>query len=141
MAMIRLDIPGLILYGGSIDAGHYHGRDVTIQDVNEAIGAWSSEFFCSSTSPVASSTTMTRAEFNGTSAQAAWALSKARPARRACNRRRGDDRAEVFTRGVSTGLAVAERVLRPARCRGHRIQGVPRESVHGPVAATESGAR
>jgi dihydroxy-acid dehydratase len=39
MALARLDIPGLVLYGGSIDAGKFHGQDVTIQDVFEAVGA------------------------------------------------------------------------------------------------------
>ncbi len=39
MAMARLDIPSVILYGGSIMPGHYKGEDVTIQDVYEAIGA------------------------------------------------------------------------------------------------------
>ena len=39
MALLRLNIPGVILYGGSILPGHYHGRDLTIQDVFEAIGA------------------------------------------------------------------------------------------------------
>jgi dihydroxy-acid dehydratase len=39
MALARLKIPGLILYGGTIAAGKYHGKDVTIQDVYEAIGA------------------------------------------------------------------------------------------------------
>ncbi len=40
MALARLDIPGLALYGGSILPGSYQGRDVTIQDVFEAIGAY-----------------------------------------------------------------------------------------------------
>ncbi len=39
MAMIRLNIPGILLYGGSIDAGRFKGRDVSIGDVYEAIGA------------------------------------------------------------------------------------------------------
>lgn len=39
MALARLDIPGLMLYGGSIAPGRYDGRDVTIQDVFEAVGA------------------------------------------------------------------------------------------------------
>ncbi len=39
MAMARLDIPGLVLYGGTIAAGVYRGKDVTIQDVFEAVGA------------------------------------------------------------------------------------------------------
>ena len=39
MALARLDIPGLVLYGGTIAAGSYDGKDVTIQDVYEAIGA------------------------------------------------------------------------------------------------------
>src|SRR5436190_6669010 len=39
MALARLDIPGLILYGGSIAPGRFQGRDVTIQDVFEAVGA------------------------------------------------------------------------------------------------------
>jgi dihydroxy-acid dehydratase len=39
MALLRLNVPGLILYGGSILPGHYQGRDLTIQDVFEAIGA------------------------------------------------------------------------------------------------------
>jgi dihydroxy-acid dehydratase len=38
MAIARLDIPALMLYGGSIAPGQYHGRDVSIQDVYEAIG-------------------------------------------------------------------------------------------------------
>src|SRR3982750_221490 len=39
MALARLDIPGLILFGGSIAPGRFEGRDVTIQDVFEAVGA------------------------------------------------------------------------------------------------------
>ena len=39
MALARLDIPGLIIYGGSIAPGRWHDRDVTIQDVFEAVGA------------------------------------------------------------------------------------------------------
>ncbi|MDX2163009.1 MAG: dihydroxy-acid dehydratase [bacterium] len=40
MALIRLDIPSLMLYGGSIAPGHYQGRDITIQEVFEAMGAY-----------------------------------------------------------------------------------------------------
>ena len=39
MALIRLDVPGLVLYGGSIMPGRWRGRDVTVQDVYEAVGA------------------------------------------------------------------------------------------------------
>jgi dihydroxy-acid dehydratase len=39
MALARLDLPGLVLYGGTIAAGNFRGKDVTIQDVYEAIGA------------------------------------------------------------------------------------------------------
>jgi dihydroxy-acid dehydratase len=39
MALIRLNVPSLILYGGSIAPGHFKGRDVTVGDVYEAIGA------------------------------------------------------------------------------------------------------
>ena len=39
MALARLDIPGVMLYGGSIAPGEFHGRHITIQDVYEAIGA------------------------------------------------------------------------------------------------------
>jgi len=39
MALLRLNVPGVVLYGGSIMPGRYQGRDVTIQDVYEAIGA------------------------------------------------------------------------------------------------------
>jgi dihydroxy-acid dehydratase len=39
MALARLDIPGVILYGGSIAPGRFKNRDVTIQDVFEAVGA------------------------------------------------------------------------------------------------------
>jgi dihydroxy-acid dehydratase len=38
MALARLDVPSLMLYGGSILPGHWRGKDVTIQDVFEAIG-------------------------------------------------------------------------------------------------------
>jgi len=40
MALARLDIPGLALYGGSIAPGHLESRDLTIQDVFEAVGAY-----------------------------------------------------------------------------------------------------
>jgi dihydroxy-acid dehydratase len=39
MALARLDLPGLVLYGGTIAPGNYHGKNVTIQDVFEAVGA------------------------------------------------------------------------------------------------------
>ena len=39
MALLRLNVPGLVLYGGSILPGHYKGRDITVQDVFEAVGA------------------------------------------------------------------------------------------------------
>ena len=40
MALCRLDLPGLVLYNGSIAPGRFRGRDVTIQDVFEAVGAY-----------------------------------------------------------------------------------------------------
>src|SRR5205807_3702510 len=39
MALARLNVPGLVLYGGSIAPGQFNGRSVTIQDVFEAVGA------------------------------------------------------------------------------------------------------
>jgi dihydroxy-acid dehydratase len=39
MALARLDVPGLVLYNGSIAPGRFQGHDVTIQDVFEAVGA------------------------------------------------------------------------------------------------------
>ena len=42
MALARLNIPGLMLYGGSIKPGHYKGAEVTIQQVFEAVGAFAS---------------------------------------------------------------------------------------------------
>ena len=38
MALARLDVPAVMLYGGSINPGRFQGRDVTIQDVFEAVG-------------------------------------------------------------------------------------------------------
>jgi dihydroxy-acid dehydratase len=40
MALCRLDVPSLMLYGGSIMPGHYRGEQVTIGDVFEALGAY-----------------------------------------------------------------------------------------------------
>ena len=40
MALARLDVPSLMLYGGSIAPGHFEGRDVSIQDVFEAVGKY-----------------------------------------------------------------------------------------------------
>src|SRR6202167_4397235 len=40
MALARLNLPSLSLYGGSIMPGHFHGHDVTVQDVFEAVGAF-----------------------------------------------------------------------------------------------------
>lgn len=39
MALLRLNVPGLVLYGGSILPGRYKDNDITVQDVYEAIGA------------------------------------------------------------------------------------------------------
>jgi dihydroxy-acid dehydratase len=39
MALARMNLPGLVLYGGTIAPGNYRGKDVTIQDVFEAVGA------------------------------------------------------------------------------------------------------
>jgi dihydroxy-acid dehydratase len=39
MALARMNLPGLVLYGGTIAPGKYKGKDVTIQDVFEAVGA------------------------------------------------------------------------------------------------------
>ncbi|MBZ5641532.1 MAG: dihydroxy-acid dehydratase [Acidobacteriia bacterium] len=41
MGLTRLNLPSLVLYGGSIQPGRFQGRDVTIQDVFEAVGAHS----------------------------------------------------------------------------------------------------
>jgi dihydroxy-acid dehydratase len=40
MALARCDIPGLALYGGSINHGHHNGKALTVQDVFEAVGAY-----------------------------------------------------------------------------------------------------
>jgi dihydroxy-acid dehydratase len=39
MALARLNVPGVLLYGGSIAPGHFNNHQVTIQDVFEAVGA------------------------------------------------------------------------------------------------------
>lgn len=39
MALARMNIPGVVLYGGSIMPGHHNGKDLSVQDVFEAIGA------------------------------------------------------------------------------------------------------
>jgi dihydroxy-acid dehydratase len=39
MALLRLNIPGIVIYGGSILPGRHKGHDITIQDVFEAVGA------------------------------------------------------------------------------------------------------
>jgi dihydroxy-acid dehydratase len=40
MALARIDVPSLMLYGGPIAPGRFQGRDVTIQDVFEGVGAY-----------------------------------------------------------------------------------------------------
>ena len=40
MALARMDLPGLVLYSGTIAPGKYRGRDLTIQDVFEAVGSY-----------------------------------------------------------------------------------------------------
>lgn len=42
MAMARLNVPSVFVYGGTILPGHHHGKDVTIQDAFEAAGAFAS---------------------------------------------------------------------------------------------------
>ena len=58
MSMIRLNVPSVFIYGGSILPGRYKGRDLTVQDVFEAVGQFSSgqidaeEFMGSNVRPV-----------------------------------------------------------------------------------------
>ena len=40
MAMLRLNIPSIFVYGGSILPGRFHGRDVTVKDVFEVVGKY-----------------------------------------------------------------------------------------------------
>ena len=40
MAMLRLNVPSIFVYGGSILPGHFHGNDVTVKDVFEAVGKY-----------------------------------------------------------------------------------------------------
>ena len=40
MAMARLNLPSIFVYGGTIMPGNWNGKDVTIQDVNEAVGTY-----------------------------------------------------------------------------------------------------
>lgn len=40
MAMLRLNVPSVFLYGGSILPGRFHGRDITVMDVFEGVGAY-----------------------------------------------------------------------------------------------------
>jgi len=42
MAMVRLNVPSVFMYGGSILPGNFHGKDVTVQDVYEAVGKYQS---------------------------------------------------------------------------------------------------
>jgi dihydroxy-acid dehydratase len=42
MAMLRLNVPSIFVYGGSILPGNYQGRDLTVQDVFEVVGRYSS---------------------------------------------------------------------------------------------------
>jgi dihydroxy-acid dehydratase len=42
MAMLRLNVPSIFVYGGSILPGRYQDRDLTVQDVFEVVGRWSS---------------------------------------------------------------------------------------------------
>jgi dihydroxy-acid dehydratase len=42
MAMLRLNVPSIFVYGGSILPGRYEGRDLTVQDVFEVVGRYSS---------------------------------------------------------------------------------------------------
>ena len=52
MALARVDVPGLALYGGSINHGNHNGKALTVQDVFEAVGAFATgkidekEFHC-----------------------------------------------------------------------------------------------
>ncbi len=39
MALLRLDVPGLVVYGGSIQPGHFRGKSVTVLNLFEAVGA------------------------------------------------------------------------------------------------------
>ena len=41
MAMARLNIPSIFVYGGAILPGNFHGKDINVQDMFEAIGAYS----------------------------------------------------------------------------------------------------
>src|SRR4029453_16608315 len=65
MALARLNVPGLVLYGGSIAPGHWHARAVTIQDVFEAVGANAAGTLSAGAPPQAETAACPRARARG----------------------------------------------------------------------------
>jgi dihydroxy-acid dehydratase len=60
MGLTRLNLPGLVLYGGSIQPGRFQGHDVTIQDVFEAVGAHSAGKLAPARGPAVANSLPTR---------------------------------------------------------------------------------
>ena len=132
MALARLNIPGLVLYGGSIAPGSLHGHDVTIQDVFEAVGAHAAGTMSDAEllrargrrrarapAPAAASSPPTRWRWRASSS------ASRRSAAAACRppiRRRPRSRAQAGERVMEPGAAAASGRATSSRARRSRTR-------------------
>ena len=158
MALARIDVPGLVLYGGSIAPGCVDGRDVTIQDVYEAVGAHAAGRIddAALTAPRGSTPARARARAAGSSRRTRWrppasssasrrsaapAFPALDPARADVAKTAGTQVVELVRRGLTPRAILARAAFENAIAAVAATGGSTNAVLHLLAIAREAGVR
>ena len=156
MAMLRLNVPSVFLYGGSIMPGRFHGKDVTVVDVFEGVGKYSrrqdgrsrsaswSRSPAPATAPAAASSPPT--PWPASPRPSAWRCLIPRPARRNPRPRRLRAQGRRGGDGADREKSAPARHLHPQGVRERRHGGgghrrLDQCGLHLPAMANECGIK
>ena len=155
MALARLDIPSLMLYGGSIAPGRYRGRDVSIQDVFEAVGKYAQgkmndaelreleDGACPGPGACGgqftANTMSTACEFLGISPMGSNAVPAISPLKREVARKAGERVMELLRRDLRPSQIITDAALQNALTCVAATGGSTNAVLHLPAIASELG--
>ncbi len=155
MALARLDRPGLLFYGGSIQPGTHRGRDVSIQDVFEAVGARSAgrmseeelyELECSACpgagacgGQFTANTMATAFEAMGLAALGSGGVPATAPGKESVARQAGRNAVELIRAGTSARSFITRRSLENAVASVAATGGSTNAVLHLLAVAREAG--
>ncbi len=155
MALIRLDLPSVMLYGGSIQPGRFGDQDVTIQDVFEAVGAHSAgkmsledlkrleDVACPGVGACGgqytANTMATACELLGISPLGANSIPATDPKKAECARRVGELAVDILKRGLKPRQIVTKQSIENAIASVAMTGGSTNAVLHFLAIAHEAG--